>query len=106
VKEDIKIERINKMAIIIGYVIAFIGGLVAFLLSIDKPKNKKYKVWGIALMVPISPALAFAIGLTYAVSVGSGWAGLIMWYIFPFVFIVGLVMLLVGIFKKEETEIV
>ena len=105
-EEDIKTERSGKMAIAIGYVIAFIGVYLALLLSIDKPKNKKYKVWGIALMVPISPALAFAIGLTYAVSVGSGWAGLIMWYIFPFIFTVGLVMLLVGIFKKEKTEIV
>ncbi|MBP1950874.1 hypothetical protein [Virgibacillus litoralis] len=94
------------MAIVIGYVIAFIGALVAFLLSVGKPKNKKYKVWGIAIMVPISPALAFAIGLTYALIVGSGWAGLIMWYIFPLIFIIGLVMLMVGIFKKEETKIV
>ncbi|WP_058306273.1 hypothetical protein [Gracilibacillus massiliensis] len=94
------------MAIFIGYGIAFIGALVAYQLSVGKPKNKKYKVWGIALMVPISPAFSFAIGLTYAVIVESGWAALIMWYIFPFIFIVGLVMLLVGIFKKEETEIV
>ncbi|SDQ07426.1 hypothetical protein SAMN05216232_0399 [Virgibacillus subterraneus] len=93
------------MAIFIGYGIAFIGALVAYQLSVGKPKNKKYKVWGIALMVPISPAFAFAIGLTYAVIVESGWAGLIMWYIFPFIFIIGLVMLLVGIFKKEETKI-
>ncbi|MGP4108828.1 hypothetical protein [Virgibacillus sp. L01] len=94
------------MAIVIGYGIAFIGVLVAYQLSVGKPKNKKYKVSGIALMVPISPALSFAIGLTYAVIVESGWAALIMWYIFPFIFIIGLVMLLVGIFKKEETEIV
>lgn len=93
------------MVIIIGYVIAFIGALVAFLLSADKPKNKKYKMWGIALMIPISPALAFAIGRTYAIIVENGWAALIMWYIFPIIFIIGLVMLLVGIFKKEETEI-
>ncbi|WP_245728969.1 hypothetical protein [Thalassobacillus cyri] len=105
-EEDIKKERIYKMAIAIGYVIAFIGALVAFLLSVDKPKNNKYKVWGIALMVPISPALAFAIGLTYAFIVENAWAGLIMWYIFPFIFIIGLVMLMVGIFKKEETKIV
>ncbi|WP_144838650.1 hypothetical protein [Metaplanococcus flavidus] len=92
------------MAIVIGYVIAFTGAFAAFLLSINKPKNKKYKVWGIALMIPISPAFAFATGRTYAILTENGWAALVMWYIFPFIFIVGLVMLLVGIFNKEETE--
>lgn len=93
------------MAIVIGYGIAFIGAVTAFLLSVDRPKNNKYKIWGLALMVPISPALAFAIGRTYALIVENGWAALIMWYIFPVIFIIGLVLLLVGIFKKEETEL-
>lgn len=94
------------MVIIIGYVIAFIGAFVAALISINKSKKNKLKIWGIALMVPISPALAFAIGRHYAVIVENGWAALIMFYIFPFIFIIGLVMLLVGMFKKEEKEIV
>ncbi|MDE4085193.1 hypothetical protein PO902_09180 [Planococcus maritimus] len=92
--------------IISGYVIAFTSVFLAFLLSVNKPKKKKYMIWGIALMIPISPALAFAIGRHYAVIVENGWAALIMWYIFPFVFIIGLIMLLVGIYKKEETKIV
>ncbi|UOQ44889.1 hypothetical protein MUN89_02740 [Halobacillus salinarum] len=96
----------DKMAIFIGYVIALIGAIAAFLLSVEKTKNKKYKVWGIALMVPISPSLAFSIGITYSFIVEDPWAALIMWYIFPFLFIIGLVMLMVGIFKKEETKIV
>ncbi|MBW6065492.1 hypothetical protein KQ939_17720 [Planococcus sp. CP5-4] len=43
--------------IISGYVIAFTSAFLAFLLSVNKPKKKKYMIWGIALMIPISPAL-------------------------------------------------
>lgn len=73
-------------------------------LSEDKSEKRKYKVWDIALMLPISPALAFSLGLTYAVLTKSGWSALIMWFIFPVIFIIGLVMLLVGIFKKSEAK--
>ncbi|MFJ7513125.1 hypothetical protein ACIQW7_27450 [Peribacillus simplex] len=55
-------------------------------------------------MLAISPFLSFAVGLTYAFIVGNGWAALIMWYLFPIGFIIGLIMLLVGIFKKKEIE--
>lgn len=90
-------------AIGIGYSIALISVLIAYGLSEGKSKKRKYKVWGIALMLPISPALAFSIGLTYSAIIGNSWAGLIMFYICPIIFIIGLIMLMVGIFKKEET---
>ncbi|ARF18680.1 hypothetical protein [Sporosarcina ureae] len=90
------------MAIAVGYVIALLGAVIAYQYSKGKSKKRKYQVWGFSLMLPISPALAFSIGLTYAVIVKNGWAALIMWYIFPVIFIIGLMMLLVGVFKREE----
>lgn len=54
-------------------------------------------------MLAISPFLSFAIGRTYAVIEKDAWAALIIVYIFPVIFVIGLVMLLVSIFKKEET---
>jgi hypothetical protein len=56
--------------------------------------------------VVISPFLSFAIGLTYGFIVENGWAipGTIM-ILFPIGFIIGLIMLLIGIFKKRETDI-
>lgn len=92
------------MAFAVGYGIAFIGALVAYQLSKGKSKKRKHIVWGIALMLAISPFLSFAVGQTYAFIVGNGWAALIMWYLFPIGFIIGLIMLLVGIFKKKELE--
>ncbi len=90
------------MAIAVGYIIAGIGAFVAYWFSTGESRKSKLKIWGIALMLPISPALAFSIGLSYAISVQNGWAGLIMWLIFPFIFFIGLTLLLVGIFTKEK----
>ncbi|TCI42001.1 hypothetical protein EVJ27_13155 [Exiguobacterium sp. SH3S2] len=90
------------MAIAVGYIITCIGTFVAYWLSTGETRKTKFKIWGIALMLPISPALAFSIGLSYAISVENGWAGLIMWLIFPIIFLIGLTLLLVGIFKKEK----
>ncbi|WP_232819633.1 hypothetical protein [Exiguobacterium sp. TNDT2] len=75
---------------------------MAYWFSTGESRKTKFKTWGIALMLPISPALAFSIGLSYAISVENAWAGLIMWLIFPFIFFIGLTLLLLGIFKKEK----
>lgn len=90
------------MAIAIGFIIAGIGAFVAYWFSTGESRKSKFKIWGIALMLPISPAFAFSIGLSYAISVENAWAGLIMWLIFPIIFLIGLTLLLVGIFKKEK----
>ncbi|UFT99629.1 hypothetical protein KO561_01235 [Radiobacillus kanasensis] len=94
------------MAFAVGYGIALIGALVAYQLSAGKSNKRKYMVWGVALMLAISPFLSFAIGLTYASIVENGWAipGTIL-ILFPIIFIIGLIMLLIGIFKKKEQTI-
>ena len=91
------------MAMIVGYTIAVLGAIVAYQFGNGKSRKRKYMVWGFSLMVSISPALSFAIGLTYAAIVRSGWASMIMWILFPIGFFVGLVLLFVGIFMKEDT---
>ena len=92
------------MPFVVGYGIAIIGAMIAYQLSKGKTKKRKYIVWGIALMLTIAPFLSFAIGLTYAVIAENGWAALIMWYIFPIIFVIGLIVLMIGIFKREERK--
>ncbi|MCM2978695.1 hypothetical protein M3592_24890 [Priestia aryabhattai] len=92
------------MPFVVGYGIAIIGAMIAYQLSKEKTKKRKYIVWGIALMLAIAPFLSFAIGLTYAVIAKNGWAALIMWYIFPIIFVIGLIVLMIGIFKREERK--
>lgn len=90
------------MRFIVGYGVPIIGAIIAYMLH-GKTKKRKSIVWGITLMLAISPFLSAAIGWTYAVIEQNPWAALIVVYIFPVIFLIGLVMLLRGIFKKEET---
>lgn len=85
-----------------GYIITLLSAVIAYLLSREKPLKRKYIVWGSLLMVPISPAIAFSVGRTYAMITQNIWAAAIMLYIFPIIFIIGLIMLLIGVLKKKE----
>ena len=90
------------MAIFVGFAIAAAGALAAYFLSIGKTRKRKYIVWGIVTMIAIAPFLSFSIGLSYAIMEENGWAALIMFYLFPIIFVVGLILMIVGIFKKLE----
>ncbi|SDM30032.1 hypothetical protein [Sediminibacillus halophilus] len=92
------------MAIFTGYLIALLAAAIAYQFSEGKPKKKKYKIWGFTIMLVISPSLAFGLGLTYAVLVKSGWAAMIMFYLFPLFFLIGLFVLLAGIRKKKDAN--
>lgn len=94
------------MAMGVAIVILSLAMLVAFQLGKGKSKKRKYIVWGIATMVAIAPFLSWLIGITYGISVGSGFAAMgIMVMMFAFLFLIGLISLLIGIFRKETTEV-
>ncbi|MEI3604993.1 hypothetical protein SPD48_04765 [Pseudogracilibacillus sp. SE30717A] len=98
-KQDILISPLY-----LGYLITFASAPIAYLLGMDKSTKNKYRIWGIAIMLPISLPLSYSLGITYSFIVRSPWGTLLMLYIFPLVFIVGVILLLVGIFKKEEIK--
>lgn len=89
------------MAIAVALGIVVLGVALAIHFTRGTSKKRKYIVWGIALMVAIAPFLSFAIGLLYAIIMRNGWAALIMWYLFPILFLIGVIMLIVGIFIKK-----
>lgn len=94
------------MVLIVGYVFAFIGALAAYHLSEGKSKKRKYIVWGITLMLVISPLLSFQIGLTYGLIIKDLWAvPATIIILFSIGFIIGLIILLIGVFKKKETDV-
>lgn len=95
-KQDIMISPLY-----LGYVITLISLPIAYLFSIGKSNKSKYRTWGTFIMLPISLPLAYSMGLTYAIIEGNPWATMIMLIIFPLIFLVGLVLLLVGVFKKN-----
>ncbi|WP_163103519.1 hypothetical protein [Peribacillus alkalitolerans] len=91
------------MAIFVALAIVILGSTLAFYLSKGKSKKRKYIVWGITTMLAIAPFLSFSIGLTYAIIVENGWAAMLMWILFPVIFISGLILMLVGLFRKKST---
>ncbi|RIU95072.1 hypothetical protein D1864_02890 [Oceanobacillus picturae] len=88
----------------LGYFITLISLPIAYIFSMSRSKKSKFKIWGIFLMVPISLPLAYSIGLTYSLIVRNPWATMLMFYIFPLIFIAGLILLCVGVFKKNEVS--
>lgn len=93
------------MAIGVALSISILGSIVAYQLGIGKSRKRKLIIWGVTTMIAIAPFFSFAIGLTFAFIFRSGWAALLMWYLFPIIFIIGLIMVLVGIFKEKEEKL-
>ena len=85
-----------------GYLITLLSISLAALLSVGRGNKRKYQIWGIAIMLPIAAPLAYSIGFNYAIYVGDGFAALLMLGVFPFLFMIGLILLLIGIFKRDK----
>lgn len=92
------------MAIGVALSISILGSIVAYQLSKRKSRKRKLIIWGITTMIAIAPFLSFAIGLSFAFIVRNGWAALVMWYLFPIIFVIGLIMVLIGVFKEKGRE--
>lgn len=87
--------------IVVGYAIALLGAVVAYLLGRGKSSNGKMVIWGIFLMIPISVALAYSLGVTITYIMNAAWIQIVVWAVaFPILFVIGFIMLLVGKFKS------
>ncbi|MRH41263.1 hypothetical protein GH741_01080 [Aquibacillus halophilus] len=71
-----------------------------------KPKRTKYIIRGITLIV-LSPFTALVVGAIIellSLGAGGGWMMVIsLFYLTPVLFVVGLILLLIGIFKKDTS---
>ncbi|WP_088014360.1 hypothetical protein [Gottfriedia acidiceleris] len=92
------------MAIFIAILIALIGAALAHIFTKGQSRKRKYIIWGIANIVAIGPFLSFAIGITYAIIEGNGWAAMLMWVLYPLIFLIGLIQLIFGIFVKKSSD--
>lgn len=91
----------------IGLVVVALALIVSvvFMISLGMSKKTKLIIWGITIMVIISPLLAWVVSIFYGIKVGDGFAAAgLMVILFPFLFLIGLVTLLVGVFKKNNTH--
>jgi hypothetical protein len=89
------------LEIVVGLIFLILAPGLAYIFTKGKTKKKKYIIWGITTMVAIAPCLAWTISIAYTMIEGNPWAGIaLLAILFPLLFIIGLILLLVGIFKK------
>ena len=87
--------------LLFAFIFVFVTVYVGFLLTLKKNRKRKFVTWGLLTMFIFAPGLSWLIGMSVGVLVGDGFAGgAMMVILFPIVFIIGLILLLIGIFKK------
>ncbi|GLC90343.1 hypothetical protein [Lysinibacillus piscis] len=74
---------------------------LGFILSLKKSTKTKFIVWGIMIIL-ITPFLSWVIGIIFGIIEGDGFAAVaVIAVLFPLFFIIGLVILIIGIVKKD-----
>ncbi|MDM5250261.1 MULTISPECIES: hypothetical protein [unclassified Lysinibacillus] len=92
------------MAFVIALIIVLVGLIAAFQLSEGRSEKGRYIVWGIITMIAFAPFLSYLIGATYGMLIRNGCAASIMMFLSPLIFVIGLITLLLGIYKKNEED--
>lgn len=105
VRNKIAAKGGGGMAIGVALLVLVLGLMLASGLSQGKSAKRKYIVWGTTTIVIIAPFFSWAVSILFAISQEEGFAGVaLMMLLFPFFFLVGLVTLLIGVFKKESAN--
>ena len=93
------------MAIGIALTVLVLGLMFASGLSQGKLAKRKYIVWGTTIILIITPFFSWVVSILFGINQGDGFAAVgLMMLLFPLFFLIGLITLLIGIFKKEKTN--
>ncbi|MFF2754124.1 hypothetical protein ACFVR1_10320 [Psychrobacillus sp. NPDC058041] len=89
-------------AIALASLILFGGLFLGFILTLKKSIKRKLIIWGLITMFIITPFLGWIISIIVGIIEGDGFAAVgMMMLLFPLFFVIGLVLLIVGIVRKE-----
>lgn len=92
------------MAFVIALLIVLVALIAAFQLTEGKSEKGKYIIWGIITMIAFAPFLSFVIGVVYGTIVSNDWVASIMLFLSPLIFVIGVIILILGIYKKDEKK--
>ncbi|MDQ0232542.1 hypothetical protein [Metabacillus malikii] len=88
--------------IIIGMLIVSIL-ICATFFSKGKPRKSKFIVWGLTIMLGLAPLLSWIISISYTMVDDNPWTGILLLLIlFPTIFLIGFILLLIGIFLRQN----
>lgn len=83
--------------------ILLVSLLIAYQFGKGYSLKGKYIIWGVTTMFVICPLFSWLVSMGYAHYERNGWAAVAMLAIlYPSAFITGLVLLLIGIFRKKD----
>lgn len=70
-----------------------------------KYENRRLIIWGLITMLSIAPFFSWIVAILVGVSVGDGFAAVaVIWLMAPILFLIGVVMLGAGVYKKVTGE--
>ena len=88
---------------LLAFIFIFATVYIGFLLTLKKSKKRKYIIWGLLTIFIFTPVLSWVIGIIFGIIEGDGFAAIgMMTLLFPIIFIIGLILFLVGIFKNSS----
>lgn len=91
------------MAFAIAIFILAIAVAAAVFFTLGKSKKRKFIVWGLTTMIAIAPIFSWLVSISFAIIVEDGFAGIgLMMVMFPFIFLIGIIMLFIGVFTKTK----
>ncbi|AEN90461.1 hypothetical protein AS52_01662 [Priestia megaterium Q3] len=91
------------MAIGIALTVLVLGLMFASGLSQGKSAKRKYIVWGTTIILIITPFFSWIVSILFGINQGDGFAAVgLMMLLLPLFFLIGVVTLLIGIFKKDN----
>ena len=91
------------MAFAIAIFILAVAVVAAVFLASGKSRKMKFIVWGLTTMIVIAPIFSWLVSISFAIIVEDGFAGIgLMVLMFPVIFLIGIILLLVGIFTKTK----
>ncbi|MDU9690039.1 MULTISPECIES: hypothetical protein [Priestia] len=91
------------MAIGIALTVLVLGLMFASGLSQGKSAKRKYIVWGTTIILIITPFFLWIVSILFGINQGDGFAAVgLMMLLLPLFFLIGVVTLLIGIFKKDN----
>lgn len=83
-----------------------LGVVAALFISKNKLKKTKMIIWGLTLMIVVAPLFSWLVSQLYGIYEESGWAAVALSAIlFPVIFLLGLIILLIGVFQKMKEKI-
>ncbi|WP_033578551.1 hypothetical protein [Priestia aryabhattai] len=91
------------MAIGIALTVLVLGLMFASGLSQGKSAKRKYIVWGTTIILIITPFFSWIVSILFGINQGDGFAAVgLMMLLLPLFFLIRVVTLLIGIFKKDN----